>query len=191
VDRDDLPDQGASHIARTIEEIKISSPHLLLEALVGDFRGEEDLVRRVANSPLNVYAHNIETVERLSPAVRDRRASYRQSLKVLEFAKSVSEQRGMLTKSSIMLGLGEDSREVEQTLNDLRSSGVDVVTFGQYLQPTKYHMKLSRYVAPTEFEHWKSLAESLGFVYVASGPLVRSSYRAGEFYMKTILNKST
>ena len=190
VDRDDLPDQGANHIAKTIRKIKRTSPELLLEALVGDFRGHRDLVQLVAETDLNVYAHNIETVERLNPVVRDRRAGYQQSLSVLEHAKSIGGSRGMLTKSSIMLGLGESDREIEQTLVDLRTSGVDVVTFGQYLQPTKYHMKLVRYVTPTEFDNWKNIAEGMGFAYVASGPLVRSSYRAGEFYMKAILNKS-
>ena len=191
VDRDDLPDQGAAHIASTIHEIKTATPALLVEALVPDFRGELNLVSTIARAPLNVFAHNIETVERLTPSVRDRRAKYKQSMSVLAHAKQVGAPTGLLTKSSIMLGLGEADAEIEQTLADLRSNGVDLVTFGQYLQPTKYHLKVSRFVPPAEFDNWKSVAESMGFMYVASGPLVRSSYKAGEYYLSSILKNRT
>ena len=188
VDRDDLVDQGAGHIAETIREINKTVPNLLIEALVPDFQGNSDLVEIVANAPLNVFAHNIETTERLSPSVRDRRANYIQSLNVLNHAKHVRKE--ILTKSSIMLGLGESQVEIEKTLSDLRSVGVDVVTFGQYLPPSKHHMKLVRYVHPTEFDEFKKTAESMGFAYVASGPLVRSSYKAGEYYMKSLLQQN-
>lgn len=190
VDRDDVPDQGASHIANTVMALKKAMPTLLVEALVPDFRGNKDLVAHVANSPLDVFAHNIETVERLTPNVRDRRAGYMQSLSVLEHAKKIRGD-AFLTKTSIMLGLGETFDEVEKTLRDLREIGVDVVTFGQYLQPTKYHMKLSRYVTPEEFDNYKQIAEAMDFKYVASGPLVRSSYKAGEYYIKSMLKART
>merc|ERR1719360_322268 len=126
---------------------------------------------------MDVFAHNMETVERLQPTVRDRRAGYRQTLSVLEHALKVRPE--VVTKSSLMLGLGETDEEVHQTLRDLRDHGVEIVTFGQYLQPTKRHMKVTRYVTPEEFDAWKVAAEDLGF-HCASGPMVRSSYRAGE-----------
>lgn len=182
VDRDDLADGGAAHIAETIRLIKEKANHILVEALVPDFAGELDGVKQVAQSGLDVYAHNIETVERTTPMVRDRRAKYRQSLAMLAHAKAV--QPGLITKTSIMLGCGETDAEIEQTLHDLRAAHVDVVTFGQYMRPTKRHMKVSEYVTPAKFDEWKQRAEALGFLYVASGPLVRSSYRAGEFYVR-------
>lgn len=187
VDRDDLPDQGCDHIFETICAIKRVTPNLLIEALVGDFQGNESYIQKVAQAPLEVFAHNIETVERLSPTVRDRRAMYRQSLRVLEWAKQHGDAN-MLTKSSIMLGLGETFAEIQQTLNDLRSVGVNVVTFGQYLQPTKYHLKIHEYIQPNQFDEWKRIAENMGFTYVASGPLVRSSYKAGEYYKQSKAN---
>ncbi|KAF4746587.1 hypothetical protein FOZ62_000428, partial [Perkinsus olseni] len=177
VDRDDVLDQGSVHIAETVRKLKEKMPDLLVEALVPDFKGDSYCVKEVATSGLDVYAHNIETVERLTPSVRDRRAGYRQSLRTLELAKEYCPS--LLTKSSIMLGLGEQDAEVEQAMEDLRNSGVDVVTFGQYLQPTKHHMKVTRYVTPEEFKKWKTVAEEMGFMYCASGPMVRSSYRAG------------
>ena len=134
--------------------------------------------------PAQVFAHNIETVERLTPVVRDRRAGYAQTLEVLRHAKEAS---GVLTKTSIMLGFGEADDEIRATLKDLRAAGVDVVTFGQYLQPTKRHLKVKEYVTPEKFDAWKAEADAMGFVYVASGPLVRSSYRAGELYVKNLL----
>lgn len=182
VDRDDLADGGAIHVKKCIETIKQKNPSLLLEALVGDFRGDLSLVDIVASSPLNVYAHNIECVERITPNVRDRRATYRQTLKVLEHAAKVADGR-LLTKSSIMLGLGEEEAEVRQTLRDLRDVGVSAVTLGQYLQPSRTRLKVSRYAHPDEFAMWEKEAISMGFVYCASGPMVRSSYRAGEFYL--------
>ncbi len=187
VDRDDLPDQGASHFAKTVATIKKLSPNLIVEILIGDFRGDLNLAYQVVDAKPDVYAHNIETVERLTPTVRDPRAGYRQSLKVLEGVKKYDPTR--YTKSSIMLGLGETDDEVLQSLHDLRSVGCDVVTFGQYLQPTPRHLKVEEYIHPDKFKYWQTTAENMGYLYVASGPLVRSSYRAGEFFMKGIIKK--
>ncbi|KAG9042214.1 hypothetical protein FS837_011152 [Tulasnella sp. UAMH 9824] len=184
VDRDDLVDGGAAHFASTIRKIKQKAPNILVEALTGDFQGSKAEVELVAKSGLDVYAHNIETVEALTPFVRDRRAKFRQSLKVLEWAKEAGVK---VTKTSIMLGVGETEEQVLDALKELRKSNVDVVTFGQYMRPTKKHMKVDRYVEPAEFEKWKQVAEDMGFLYVASGPLVRSSYKAGEFYIENIL----
>lgn len=184
VDRDDLLDGGAHHFAETIRKIKYKAPQILVEALTGDFAGSLDHVSIVAQSGLDVYAHNIETVEELTPFVRDRRATFRQSLKVLEHAKKSGVR---ITKTSIMLGVGETKEQVLAALKELRKIDVDVVTFGQYMRPTKRHMKVDRYVEPAEFDNWKEVAENLGFLYVASGPLVRSSYKAGEFYIENVL----
>lgn len=187
VDRDDIADGGASHIASTISKIKYKSPKILVEALVPDFAGDMECVDLVANSGLDVFAHNVETVERTTPFVRDRRAKYRQSLAVLKRARE--SKPGLITKTSIMLGCGEQDAEVEQTLKDLREAGVDVVTFGQYMRPTKRHMKVEEYVSPDKFKFWEKRAQEEGFLYVASGPLVRSSYKAGEFFIKNVLEQ--
>ncbi|OCH96550.1 mitochondrial Lipoyl synthase [Obba rivulosa] len=184
VDRDDLADGGAHHFAETIRKIKQKAPDILVEALTGDFAGKLSMVSVVAKSGLDVYAHNIETVEALTPFVRDRRATFRQSLSVLEHAKKEGVR---VTKTSIMLGVGETEDQVMDALRELRKIDVDVVTFGQYMRPTKRHMKVDRYVEPAEFDRWKEVAESMGFLYVASGPLVRSSYKAGEFYIENVL----
>lgn len=188
VDRDDLPDQGASHFARTITTIHEKDPKLLIEVLTPDFRGDESLIKVLAEAKPNVFAHNVETVERLSPKVRDPRANYRQSLRVLEYVKEIDPN--IFTKSSIMLGLGETDEEVLQTLKDLRSVGCDVITFGQYLQPTKRHLKVESFITPEKFQEWQKISEEMGFLYAASGPLVRSSYRAGEFFMKGLIEKN-
>lgn len=187
VDRDDLPDQGAGHFARTIEVIKANDPKLIVEVLTPDFRGNRELVELLVRAKPDVFAHNIETVESLTKRVRDPRAGYRQSLEVLRMVKEIDPTR--YTKSSIMLGLGEPKDEVRQALEDLRSVGCDVVTFGQYLQPTKRHLKVEGFVTPEEFQEWQTIAEKMGFLYVASGPLVRSSYRAGEFFMKGMVER--
>ncbi|KAF8844036.1 lipoic acid synthase [Paxillus ammoniavirescens] len=184
VDRDDLVDGGAHHFAETIRKIKQKAPDILVEALTGDFAGSLDHVSIVAKSGLDVYAHNIETVEALTPYVRDRRATFRQSLKVLEHAKKEGVR---ITKTSIMLGVGENEEQVMDALRELRKLDVDVVTFGQYMRPTKRHMKVDRYVEPAEFSRWKQVAEDMGFLYVASGPLVRSSYKAGEYFIENVL----
>lgn len=187
VDRDDMPDQGSDHFARTVKTIKKLDPNLIVEILTPDFRGDEKLVHHLAAAKPDVFAHNIETVERLTRSVRDPRAGYRQSLRVLESVKEFDPN--IYTKSSIMLGLGEKDEEIVQALKDLRAVGCDVVTFGQYLQPTEKHLKVIEYVTPEKFKEWQTLAESMGFLYVASGPLVRSSYRAGEFFMQGIIKK--
>jgi lipoic acid synthetase len=187
VDRDDLPDQGAEHFARTIENIKQNDSNVIVEVLTPDFRGERELVARLVQAKPDVFAHNVETVERLTKRVRDPRAGYRQSLRVLEMVKEIDPTR--YTKSSIMLGLGEQKEEVIQTLKDLRAVGCDVVTFGQYLQPTQRHLKVEAFITPEEFKEWQEIAEGMGFLYVASGPLVRSSYRAGEFFMRGTIEK--
>ncbi|KAJ7602888.1 mitochondrial Lipoyl synthase [Roridomyces roridus] len=184
VDRDDLADGGSQHFAETIGKIKQRAPQILVEALTGDFAASMEDVAIVARSGLDVYAHNIETSEELTPYVRDRRSSFRTSLQVLERAKKEGVR---VTKTSIMLGLGETEDQILRALRELRQSEVDVVTFGQYMRPTKRHMKVDRYVEPAEFDNWKKVADDLGFLYVASGPLVRSSYRAGEYFIENVL----
>jgi len=187
VDRDDLPDQGSGHFARTVRTIKRLDPELIVEILTPDFRGQADLIVELANSKPDVFAHNVETVERLQKSVRDPRANYKQSLSVLDIVKKHDPTR--YTKTSLMLGLGETDEEILQTLKDLRAIDCDVVTFGQYLQPTKRHLNVLEYVTPEKFKEWQKIAEDLGFLYVASGPLVRSSYRAGEFFMKGVIER--
>ncbi|KAI0010922.1 lipoic acid synthetase [Xylariaceae sp. FL0662B] len=189
VDRDDLADGGARHFAETIRKIKAKKPTLLVEALTGDFMGDLDMVKVVADSGLDVYAHNVETVEALTPYVRDRRATFKQSLKVLEHAKKARGKDGIITKTSLMLGLGEQEEEVVDAMKQLRSVDVDVVTFGQYMRPTKRHLKVEKYVTPAEFEMWRQRALDMGFLYVASGPLIRSSYKAGEAFIENVLRK--
>jgi len=185
VDRDDVADGGSSHFAETVREIKKRAPHVLVECLTPDFSGDLSLVTPLATSGLDVYAHNVETVRRLQGRVRDPRAGYDQSLSVLRAAKAT----GVLTKTSIMLGLGEKDDEVLETMRDLRDVGVDILTFGQYLKPTERHLDVVDMVHPEKFDHWRFVGEEMGFRYVASGPLVRSSYKAGEFYVEAMLRE--
>ncbi|KAF2208271.1 hypothetical protein CERZMDRAFT_101719 [Cercospora zeae-maydis SCOH1-5] len=187
VDRDDLADGGARHFAETIIKIKQKAPHMLVEALTGDYAGDLEMVKLVAQSGLDVYAHNVETTEELTPMVRDRRATFRQSLAVLEAAKAAKP--ALITKTSVMLGLGETEEQLWGALKELRKVDVDVVTFGQYMRPTKRHMKVHEYVTPDTFELWRQRALDLGFLYCASGPLVRSSYKAGEAFIENVLKK--
>ncbi|XP_071848051.1 lipoyl synthase, mitochondrial-like [Apostichopus japonicus] len=187
VDRDDLDDGGSTHFAETVKELKRRNPKILVECLTPDFRGDLSAVERVAESGLDVFAHNIETVDRLQIFVRDPRANYRQTLTVLEHAKKVNPN--VITKSSIMLGLGEKDEEVFQTMKDLRGAGVECLTLGQYMQPTKRHLKVSEYVTPEKYKYWEKVGEKLGYAYTASGPLVRSSYRAGEFFISNLLKR--
>lgn len=187
VDRDDLVDGGANHLAETVRRIKLKAPHILVEVLGGDFRGDLDSCEILATSGLDVYAHNLETVEALTPHVRDRRATYRQSLSILDKAKQ--SKPSLVTKTSLMLGFGESDEQIMQTLRDLRSINCDVVTFGQYMRPTKRHMKVVEYVKPKKFDYWRDVALEMGFLYVASGPLVRSSYKAGEAFIENVLRK--
>jgi len=187
VDRDDLKDFGVHHFVETVKLVKERNPSILVECLTGDFRGDLSLVGLMANSGLDVFAHNIETVESMQRWVRDYRAGYRQSLHVLEHAKKTKPS--LYTKSSIMLGFGEKDEEVRQAMKDLQNIGVDFLTLGQYLQPTRKHMKVHEYVTPEKFEQWREEGEKMGFAYVASGPLVRSSYRAGEFFVTNLLKQ--
>jgi lipoic acid synthetase len=182
VNRDELPDGGAVHLSRCIDAIRARSPEVLIEMLIPDFEGNPNALASVVATDLAVLAHNVETVERLTPSVRDPRASYGQSLDVLERSKALRPE--LLTKSSIMIGLGETEAEVLRTLRDLRDVGVDIVTLGQYLRPTMRHLAVVEYVTPARFDAYAEAARGLGFEYVASGPLVRSSYRAGELFVE-------
>ena len=187
VDRDDLVDGGARHFAETVIKIKQKAPNILVECLTGDYSGDLDMVGVVARSGLDVYAHNVETVEPLTPHVRDRRATFQQSIRVLDAAKKA--QPSLITKTSLMLGLGETEDQLWDTLRQLRAVNVDVVTFGQYMRPTKRHMAVHEYVTPDQFELWRQRALDMGFLYCASGPLVRSSYKAGEAFIENVLKK--
>ncbi|XP_077245239.1 lipoyl synthase, mitochondrial-like isoform X2 [Tasmannia lanceolata] len=186
VDRDDLADQGSGHFAETVQKLKTLKPKMLIEALVPDFRGDPLCVEKVAKSGLDVFAHNIETVEELQCVVRDHRANFKQSIDVLKMAKDYAPT-GTLTKTSIMLGCGETPDQVVRTMENVKAAGVDVMTFGQYMRPSKRHMPVSEYVTPEAFEKYRILGMEMGFRYVASGPMVRSSYKAGEFYMKSMI----
>lgn len=187
VDRDDLPDGGSAHFAATIRAVKTIRPETLVEVLIPDFQGDEPSVQKIIDAKPDVIAHNVETVRRLTPHVRDRRATYDQSLGVHRFLKSKNPRQ--YTKSSIMLGLGETDDELEETFRDLREAGVDVLTLGQYLRPSTWHLPVKEYVTPERFAAFKSTAEAQGFLYVASGPLVRSSYRAGEYFLEGLLRQ--
>ena len=176
VDRDDLSDGGSSHYAACIREIKRVNPDTAVEALTPDFAGDTDAVQVVLEAGVEVYAQNLETVRRLTHPVRDPRAGYEQTLKVLKYAKTARPD--VLTKTSLMLGLGETDEEILETLDDLRAAGVDIVTFGQYLRPTPSHLPVVRYVPPEDFTRYRDVGLAKGFLEVVSGPLVRSSYRA-------------
>ena len=187
VDRDDMPDGGAEHFASTVRTLKQLRPETLVECLVPDFQGDLAAVRHLAGSGLDVFAHNVETVARLQRRVRDPRAGYEQSLSVLREAKA---HAGVLTKTSLMLGLGELEDEVKQTMHDIKAAGVDILTLGQYLQPTEHHLPVEAYIPPEQFDAWRLYGEqTVGFSYVAAGPLVRSSYRAGEFFIERKLRE--
>ena len=185
VNRDDLADDGAAHVAECIAAIKRRDSEILVEALVGDFRGKPECVDAVCDAAPDVFAHNLETVERLQHEVRDHRADYRRSLAILARAKS--HRLSPYTKSSMMLGLGERVEEVVAAMQDLRDEGVDFLTLGQYLQPTPRHLAVQQYVSPERFDRLRERAEALGFLHAAAGPLVRSSYRAGEFFVRSLL----
>ena len=185
VDRDDLSDGGAGHYAACVKAIRALNPNTAVEALTPDFNGDRDAVFTVVNSGLQVFAQNLETVERLTHMVRDPRAGYQQTLDVLATAKRANPS--VLTKSSLMLGLGEGAAEIKQSLRDLRRHNVDIVTLGQYMRPTKNHLPVERWVSPAEFEALRTFGLSLGFTEVASGPLVRSSYRADRVFERNNL----
>ncbi|MDT8446686.1 MAG: lipoyl synthase [bacterium] len=181
VDRDDLPDLGAAHMAKVVEQVQSANPELMVELLAPDFSGRLDLLELLLEHPPLVLGHNLETVERLSKLARDPRCGYRQSLEVLGHIKKYSPQQR--TKSSLLLGLGESREETLQAMKDLREAQVDFLTLGQYLQPTKAKLPVLRYLSPEEFTELGQLGREMGFAYVASGPLVRSSYRAFEYFM--------
>jgi lipoic acid synthetase len=187
VDRDDLPDGGAAHFAACIQAIRERCPETLVEVLIPDFQGRAGPLGVLVDAQPDVVAQNLETVERLTHPVRDPRAGYAQTLRLLERVKQLDPQ--LLTKSSLMLGLGETDDEVRAAMGDLRAAGVDFLTFGQYLAPTRKHIAVERYVTPDEFDAWREEGEALGFRYVASGPLVRSSYRAGEFAIRAVFEE--
>ena len=182
VDRDDLADGGAGHYAACVREIKKANPQTAVEALTPDFQGRLHDVETVVDSGLEVFAQNVETVRRLTHPVRDPRAGYEQTLNVLAHAKKHRPQ--VLTKTSLMLGLGETLEEVIETMRELRAIGVDIVTFGQYLRPTVNHLSVERFVTPEEFRQLREIGLEMGFLEVVSGPLVRSSYRADRVFEK-------
>ncbi len=173
VDRDDLPDGGSEHWAKTVSTIREFNPETTLETLIPDFQGKHDQIDKIIEVHPEIVSHNIETVERLSREVRVQ-ASYKRSMEVLAYLT----QAGMKTKSGIMCGMGETKDEIIQTLTDLRKAGVSIVTLGQYMQPTPRHLKVAEYVHPDTFDAYKKIGEELGFSYIESGPLVRSSYHA-------------
>lgn len=185
VDRDDLLDGGAAHVALTVRRIKHHSPKLLVETLVGDFAGRrQDVETLVVEGRPDVFAHNVEVVPALQRKMRDARCSWERSIDVLRWAK---EDGASVTKSSLMVGCGETDDDVIAAMQGLRSAGVDVLTIGQYLRPTPKHAEVVRYVEPAEFDGWRARGLDMGFKYVASGPLVRSSYRAAEVFLRGVL----
>lgn len=181
VDRDDLKDGGAGIFAETILATRRKKPELKIEVLVSDYRGNADAINSIVDVKPNVIAHNIETVERTTKKVRDPKASYFQSLELLKRVKERDNK--ILTKSSLMVGLGETMKELEQACLDLRKNNVDVVTFGQYLRPNQKLLPVEKYYSPQEFQELKNMAESMGFLFVASGVFVRSSYKAAELFL--------
>ena len=176
VNRDDLLDGGAGHYAKTVKAIKKKTPEVIIEALAPDFLGQKESIELLLDSGLEVFAQNVETVNRLTNKVRDPRAGYRQTLKILSYSKEY--QPTVLTKTSLMLGLGETHNEVYKTMKDIRARGVDILTLGQYMRPTANHLPINKWYTPEEFSFLKEKALNLGFLDVASGPMVRSSYRA-------------
>jgi lipoyl synthase len=205
VNRDDLLDGGAEHVGRTVRRLRGLRPDILIETLVGDFQGHADAIDTVIDAAPDVFAHNVEVVRRLTRTMRDVRSSYDLSLGVLRRAKERTASPGAgqakgegsagarparrLTKSSIMVGAGETDDEVVETLRDLRDAGVDVVTIGQYLRPTPKHHPVERFVPPETFAGYERAALGMGFLYAASGPLVRSSYRAAEVFLRSLLGE--
>jgi len=180
------PMGGAGHFARTVEAIKEKAPEIYVEVLIPDFCGDKHSLARIVRAQPDVIAHNLETVERLTGRVRDPRAGYAQSLEVL---KKLKQLGASYTKSSIMLGLGENPVEIDRAMDDLLSVGVSVLTFGQYLRPSLKHLPVEEYITPQAFKILEIRGLNKGFLYVASGPLVRSSYKAGELFLEGLLKK--
>ncbi len=187
VDRDDLKDGGSIHFANCIKVIKNKNPSTKVEVLIPDFQGNIDHLKNVVDARPDVIAHNIETVEELQSKIRDGRANYKQSLSVLKNSKKLDKK--IFTKSAIMVGLGETKEQVIQSMKDLRDVGCDILTIGQYLKPKNKNLKVQEYISPEIFNEYEKIGEELGFLYVASGPFVRSSYRAGELFVKNMLSK--
>jgi lipoic acid synthetase len=185
VDRDDLADGGALIFANTVRAIHERVPGSRVEILSGDYRGDLTALDIVLDAQPDVFAHNLETVERLTPSVRDKRASYRQSLRTLEHAKRRAPER--FTKTSLMLGLGETAPEIERAMDDARAAGVDIFTMGQYLQPSKKHLPVAEFLTPARFDELGALARSKGFHQVVASPLSRSSYHAEQAFQPTVL----
>lgn len=188
VDRDDLPDGGAAHFAACIRAAKEAVPEVRVEALIPDFSGDEGALQKVVEARPDVVGHNLETVRRLTPFVRDRRAGYHLSLRVLATLKQLDPH--ILTKSSLLLGLGETEEEIEEALWDLRRVGVDILVLGQYLRPTPRELPVARYVPPGEFSAWEKRAKAMGFRAVVAGPLVRTSFRAAEVFAELVCASS-
>ncbi|MGC9068917.1 MAG: lipoyl synthase [Thermoprotei archaeon] len=189
VDRDDLPDGGAEHFARTIKAIKEFNPTIIVEALIPDFQGDYQSIKKVIDAHVDVLAHNIETVERLTPLIRDRRASYQQSLKVLKIAKELSPT--LITKSSILLGLGETYDELIEAMRDLRKVNVDILVLSQYMRPSIKQVAVHKYYTQDEFKALQNEALKLGFTYVVASPLARTSYKAKDAYFNAIKSQQT
>lgn len=194
VTRDDLPDGGAAHFASCINELKKNIPGILVELLISDLNGNFDALQTILDAQPEVLAHNVETIERLQRAIRDPRANYQKSLSILDEAKKRNNAAPpgtpkVYTKSALMLGLGETEEEVIQAMKDLRAVDTDIVTFGQYLQPSPFHIPIKEYVTSQQFNKYEVIAKDLGFLYCASGPFVRSSYKAGELFIKNIIRK--
>jgi lipoic acid synthetase len=188
VNRDDLPDGGAAHYASAIVAIKALCPNTKVEALTPDFQGDEKAIEVLLDSQVDVFAQNVETVERLTHPVRDPRAGYWQTIDVLRYAKTY--RKDIITKTSLMLGLGETEEELLKTMDDLRAADVDVLTLGQYLQPTPNHLPIHEFVTPENFARFRTIGLEKGFFEVASGPLVRSSYRADRIFNRDNLGIS-
>jgi lipoic acid synthetase len=188
VDRDELEDQGAKHFAETIKVVRKLNPNTLIEVLIPDFRGKLELVDQIIAANPEVIAHNVETIPRLQRSVRDFRANYEQSKKVLSHIKKKAPK--IYTKSALMVGLGETKPEMIETLQDLRTVPVEIMTIGQYLRPSEKHLKVDSYIPPETFKWYKEEGEKMGYLYVAAGPFIRSSYRAGELFLKALINKN-
>jgi len=186
VDRDDLPDEGSGHFAECIRAIKQAHPECKVEVLIPDFKGNTEFIQKIIDARPDVIAHNIETVEQLQKKVRDPRANYWQSIGVLKYVK---ENSNIFTKSAIMVGLGETKEQVIEAMKDLRENNIDILTLGQYLRPSQRHLQVREYVHPDTFQFYEQKGKELGFLYIAAGPFVRSSYRAGELFVKNLLQK--
>lgn len=186
VNRDELEDYGANHFAEVIRTVRKMNPDTLIEVLIQDFRGREDLIDIIIDAKPEVIAHNVETVPRLQRKIRDIRANYEQSKEVLRYIREKAPE--IYTKSALMVGLGETDQEVVNTLEDLNKAGVQMMTIGQYLRPSQKHLKVEDYIPPERFEWYKDKGKEIGYLYVAAGPFVRSSYKAGELFIKNVIN---